>query len=130
MQNGSVIRAERRLGPDVWEFRWRESGADGKRRASRMILGSVEQLADEIAARQVIATLRLDLNHAMLGSKRGQLRSWSLRHTIGSAKLEPDRFGKHIRPRSRTRLSKQVDTTALGKISTWPRSTPVKLNFG
>jgi hypothetical protein len=30
MQNGSVIRAERQRGPDVWEFRWREPDADGK----------------------------------------------------------------------------------------------------
>lgn len=45
MQNGSVIRAERRRGADVWEFRWREPGADGKRKHRRMVLGSVEQLA-------------------------------------------------------------------------------------
>ena len=51
MQNGSVIRAERQRGPDVWEFRWREPGADGKRKHRRMILGSIEQLADETAAR-------------------------------------------------------------------------------
>jgi hypothetical protein len=49
MQNGSVIRAERQRGPDVWEFRWREAGADGKRKHRRMILGSIEQLADETA---------------------------------------------------------------------------------
>ena len=23
MQNGSILRSERRRGPDVWEFRWR-----------------------------------------------------------------------------------------------------------
>jgi integrase len=44
MQNGSVIRSERKCGPDVWEFRWREPGADGKRKHRRMVLGSVEQL--------------------------------------------------------------------------------------
>ena len=32
MQNGSVIRANRQRGPDVWEFRWREPDADGKRK--------------------------------------------------------------------------------------------------
>jgi hypothetical protein len=39
MQNGSVIRAERQRGPDVWEFRWREPGADGKRKHRRIVLG-------------------------------------------------------------------------------------------
>ena len=60
MQNGSVIRAERQRGPDVWEFRWREPGADGKRKHRRIVLGSVEQLADETAARQAISALRLE----------------------------------------------------------------------
>ena len=62
MQNGSVIRAERQRGPDVWEFRWREPGADGKRKHRRIVLGSVEQLADEAAARQAISGLRLQLS--------------------------------------------------------------------
>jgi hypothetical protein len=62
MQNGSVIRAERQRGPDVWEFRWREPGADGKRRHRRIVLGSVEQLADEAAARQAVAALRLEFS--------------------------------------------------------------------
>ena len=29
MQNGSLVRAERRRGPDVWEFRWREPSGNG-----------------------------------------------------------------------------------------------------
>jgi hypothetical protein len=62
MQSGSVIRAERQRGPDVWEFRWREQGADGKRKHRRMVLGSVEQLTDEAAARQAISSLLLELN--------------------------------------------------------------------
>jgi integrase len=62
MQNGSVIRTERRRGPEVWEFRWRESGADGKRKHRRIVLGSVEQLADETAARQAISALQLEFN--------------------------------------------------------------------
>jgi hypothetical protein len=90
MQNGSVIRAERQRGPHVWEFRWRERGADGKRKHRRMVLGSVEQLADKTVARQAIAALRLDLNLATLGSKCGQRQSRSLCPTIASGELEPD----------------------------------------
>jgi hypothetical protein len=62
MQNGSVIRAERQRGPDVWEFRWREPGADGKRKHRRLVLGSVDPLADEATARQATSALRLELN--------------------------------------------------------------------
>ena len=62
MQNGSLIRADRRRGPDVWEFRWREPSADGKRKHRRIVLGSVGQLADEAAAGQAISALRLEFN--------------------------------------------------------------------
>ncbi len=41
MQNGSIMRSERRRGPDVWEYRWREPGPDGRRKHRRMVVGSV-----------------------------------------------------------------------------------------
>lgn len=62
MQNGSMIRVERRYGPDVWEFRWRETGPAGKRKHRRMVIGSINTLVDESAARQAIAALHLDIN--------------------------------------------------------------------
>ena len=51
MQNGSLIRAERQRGPAVWEFRWRELAGNGKRTHRRIVLGSVDRLVDEAAAR-------------------------------------------------------------------------------
>jgi hypothetical protein len=104
MQNGSVIRAKRQRGPDVWEFRWREPGADGKRKHRRMILGSTEQLADETTVRQAIATLRLDLNHGEAWLKTRSTAVSELAAHYRERELEPIRFGKHIRPRSRTRV--------------------------
>jgi hypothetical protein len=59
MQNGNIIRAARRRGPEIWEFLWRETGPDGKRKHRRMNIGSIEQLPDEEAARKTIAALRL-----------------------------------------------------------------------
>jgi hypothetical protein len=50
MQNGSLIRAERQTGPDVWEFRWREPAGNDKRTHRRIVLGSVDRLVDEAAA--------------------------------------------------------------------------------
>ena len=44
MQYGSLIRTARRNGPDVWEYRWREPGADGKRTHRRIVVGSIEQI--------------------------------------------------------------------------------------
>ena len=62
MQNGSIMRAERRRGPDVWEYRWREPGADGKRKHRRMVVGSVKQFGDTAAVFRATSALRRDIN--------------------------------------------------------------------
>jgi integrase len=62
MQNGSMIRVERQLGPDVWEFRWRETGPNGTRKHRRMVIGSISNLPDESSAREAVAALHLDMN--------------------------------------------------------------------
>jgi hypothetical protein len=55
MQNGSMMRTERHGGADVWEFRWREPGPDGKGKHRRMVVGTTNEFDDEVAARQAIA---------------------------------------------------------------------------
>jgi len=94
MQNGSVIRAERQRGPDVWEFRWREPGADGKRGHRRIVLGSVDQLADEAAARQTIAALRIEFNRggAWLKARSGTV--FDLVSHYRERELDPDTVWK------------------------------------
>jgi len=62
MQNGGMIRTERHGGPDVWVFRWREPGPDGKRKHCRMVVGTTNEFDDEVAARQAIAGLHLRIN--------------------------------------------------------------------
>ena len=61
MQNGSMMRTERHGGPDVWEFRWREPGPDGKHRHRRMVVGTTNDFG-EVAARRAIAGLHLRMN--------------------------------------------------------------------
>jgi hypothetical protein len=48
LQNGSIMRSVRRRGPDVWEYRWREPGPDGRRKHRRMVVGSVLQLGTKM----------------------------------------------------------------------------------
>ena len=62
MQNGSIIRSERQRGSDVWEFRWRELAGNGRRTHRRIVLGSVDRLVDEVAARQAVSALCIDIN--------------------------------------------------------------------
>ena len=90
MQNGSVIRAERQRGPDIWEFRWREPGADGKRKHRRLVLGSVEQLADEAAARQATSALRLELNRGGAWLKTRSTTVFDLVSHYRERELDPD----------------------------------------
>jgi hypothetical protein len=54
MQNGSLIRANRRNGQEVWEFRWRDR-TSGKAVYRRIVLGSAQQFPTEIEARAAAA---------------------------------------------------------------------------
>ena len=61
MQNGSLMRSPR-LGGDVWEYRWREPGAEGRRKHRRMIVGSVTEFRDATSALGAITALRQEIN--------------------------------------------------------------------
>jgi len=62
MQNGCLMQVPRRRGPNVWEFRWREPGSDGRRIHRRVVIGTVEQFRNESRAVKAIAALRRDIN--------------------------------------------------------------------
>jgi integrase len=62
MQKGSLIRSSRRQGPDVWEYRWRESCSGKTRRHRRIVIGTINTLKDETAALKAITALRRDIN--------------------------------------------------------------------
>lgn len=55
MQRGSLIRSERKRGPDVWQFRWSEKGANGQRVYRKRIVGTVDQYPDPAKAHQLVA---------------------------------------------------------------------------
>jgi hypothetical protein len=62
MQQGSVIPEHRKLGPDVWCFRWWESGPSGNRVHRRIVLGTAEQKRDASSARLITAGLVQEIN--------------------------------------------------------------------
>jgi hypothetical protein len=61
MQNGSLIKASRRNGQEVWEFRWRDR-TGGKAVYRRIVLGSAQQFPTEIEARAAAAGIVLEIN--------------------------------------------------------------------
>ena len=62
MQNGSIIRSTRSNGPDVWDFRWREAGPDGRRKHRRIVIGPITHFPDRSSALLAIAALRCEIN--------------------------------------------------------------------
>ena len=62
MQDGSVTVERRKRGPDVWSFRWREAGADGRRIHRRIVLGTAEELKNIASARKIVTGLRSEIN--------------------------------------------------------------------
>ncbi len=115
MQNGSIMRSERRRGPDVWEYRWREPGPDGRRKHRRMVIGSVIQLRDKDAAVRALSALRRDINMANLRGKGKPLTlsqladHYSRRETFPQLPMENalDKVGL-------SRVPAQVDHSAMG----------------
>jgi hypothetical protein len=61
-QQGSVQREKRHSGPDVWIFRWREIGPDGRSRQRKAIVGTVATSSTEASALKVAHALRMDAN--------------------------------------------------------------------
>jgi len=61
-QQGSVQRDKRRSGPDVWVFRWREIGTDGKSVQRKAVIGTVVKLPSEASALKAAQALRIDAN--------------------------------------------------------------------
>ena len=52
----------RKRGPDVWCFRWREGGPDGRRIHRRIVLGTADDLKGIASARKAVVGLRREIN--------------------------------------------------------------------
>ncbi len=62
MQDGSVSIESRKRGPDVWCFRWREPGGNGRRIHRRIVLGTAEDLKNIASARKMVLGIRREIN--------------------------------------------------------------------
>ena len=57
MQQGSIIKVERKHGPAVWQFRWSETGPQGQRVYRKRVVGTIEDYADSEAVRVAFRSL-------------------------------------------------------------------------
>ena len=62
MQDGSVTVEPRKRGPDVWCFRWREAGPDGRKIHRRIVLGTADDLKGIASASKAVVGLRREIN--------------------------------------------------------------------
>ena len=62
MQKGSLIKSNRKRGPDVWQFRWAERGPQGKRIYRKRVIGTVCQYSDADSAPKLVTGLLAELN--------------------------------------------------------------------
>src|ERR1700749_2364453 len=69
MQDGSVIRRNRKKHSDIWQFRWWEKTADGKKIYRRRQHATIDQIPDIETTRKVASLLVPDLNPRMAKSK-------------------------------------------------------------
>ena len=136
MQNGSLICRRRQRGPDVWEFRWREPGSDGKRRHRRIVLGSTLEFIDECAAWQAIVALQLDINgndvrtrgttitlaEAYSHFRQQELRTESAWRTFSTRIGYEGYVKKWVIPRWGTRTLASIRA---GEVELWMRSLPL-----
>ncbi len=70
-QQGSVQREKRRSGPDVWIFRWRETGPNGMSKQRKAIVGTVTTLLTEASALKAAQALRINANQQAPHSECG-----------------------------------------------------------
>jgi hypothetical protein len=61
-QEGSIQKASRAKGPDVWVFRWRELTPDGRRVQRKKTIGTVKRFKTESEAKKAVEPLRAEVN--------------------------------------------------------------------
>jgi len=109
MQEESVIREQRKLGPDVWCYRWWESGPTGNRVHRRIVLGTAEELQDLSTARQVTAGLMQEINATDIRM---------VRMSMTMAQLS-DHFQQRELGRSNERISYSTKKAYQGYLNKW-----------
>src|SRR4051794_7820596 len=117
MQNGSIMRSERPRGPDVWEFRWREPGADGRRKHRRMVVGPVDRFRDKDSVMRATAALRRDINMANVRGKGKPITLIQIGRSLFSARARPQQSMEDaLHPAGLPRVPAQMDHSTMGRL--------------
>src|SRR4029077_3109117 len=115
MQDGSVTVERRKRGPDVWCFRWREAGPDGRKIHRRIVLGTADELKSIASVRKAVVGLRCQINSNDVRVRREAITLTDLSTHFQQRELV-DR-NPRIRRRRPTQATCQMDRASLGRVS-------------
>src|SRR3984893_3564278 len=90
MQDGSVTVERRKRGPDVWSFRWREGGPDGRKIHRRIVLGTADDLKSIASARNAVVGLRREINLNDVRIKRESIKLADLSRHFQQRETDPN----------------------------------------
>jgi hypothetical protein len=120
MQDGSVTVERRKRGPDVWCFRWREAGPDGRRIHRRIVLGTADELRSIASARKMAVGLRREININDVRIRRESIKLADLSRHFQQRELADVIHASRIQRRRRTRATWKSGLTRAGaSIGCW-----------
>ena len=105
MQRGSLVKSKRKQGPEVWQFRWSEKGPNTKRVYRRRVIGTVDQYADEAAARRPVEVLVSEINSQQRIARCNPLIISQLGDHLSSVNWDGTTPGEATQPRRPTRAT-------------------------
>lgn len=89
-QQGSLTLAERKRDRKTWEYRWWETGTDGRRNRRCLVVGTLQDYPTEGLAQRALDTLRKDIN---VEHPRSSLQATTMRALIEH--YEDKEMGEH-----------------------------------
>ena len=126
-QQGSLVREERKVGPDVWIFRWREQTPEGRVKR-KVVVGTIEQYRSKAAAQKAAEAFRVDINREswMPSTVEQLVTHYAERELPSKAHTTRAVYGSYIRtwvvPHWGTRSVSEVKTVA---VEEWLKGLPL-----
>jgi integrase len=134
-QQGHLTLAERKRGRKTWEYRWWETGTDGKRSRRCLVVGTLQDYPTEALAQRALDPLRKDINVEHPRSARENMTMGALidhyiekemgnhsTKTVATCVTYHGYFRKWIKPRWRDYVITNVKAVV---VEEWLRSLPL-----
>jgi hypothetical protein len=119
MQHGSLAIRNRLEGPNVWEFRWSEKGAQGKRRYRKHVIGTVDRYPSPESARIAVSGLIGEINWSNMHADSITMTVAQLANSFRTTRTCPQQYlAQLFHKESLFGLPPPLDRAQLGRLST------------